>query len=288
MTIHPYRNYCSAEPICRPGCPSKTTPFYQVCTAAAESDRKELVQEYSTMRLVHKANDGRIKNALPLDRLHNELHLASLSLHNSGASNILIAKVSFDCMITERLGSTRRDYLFFDLRIPGTKTQSESVFSYELIRNAYGSSERLYAALAHFYRLGRASVNQPGHKHGHTPDYDHKVSKHDQYIRHTEQLLVAYLALPEAAVMLRNRLKIELRGKHPDASVCKVYHIGLHMHSTKTCCAPCEYSLIGLMNARKPFVQNKKNLGLLYNFQKAISAINETLRLTLPTHSPLG
>lgn len=274
------------------GCPSRLAPIYQVSTLPV-GERTKLIHQFTTMSLVHQTKTGQIKNSLPLGNIHHELEIASLALDNSGASNILLSKVSFDCLITctpdPDAGDAKkqyRDYLSFDLRIPGTNADQEAVFSYDMIEKAYGGKANLYAAIKHFYLLGRATVNAGNHKHGHFPDYDPLSSKHDQYIRHTEQLLVAYLALPEAAEMLRNRLRAEIRGKYPNAIEVKDYNMGVHTRSTKRCCGPCEYAFIGLMNEQTGFQLNGKQLGFLPNFEQACSVPNEQLTITLPQRSP--
>jgi hypothetical protein len=241
------------ELVNRKGCPCQLTSCCQISHFSKSREKCEnVMQEFATMRLVHRTKTTHIiKNSLSLNRIHHELEVDSLHLSKSGSSNILLSKVSFDCLIITKSEKKYRDYLSFDLRIPGANTEEETVFSYDMIEKAYNGKVNLYETLKHFYTFGRSIANNEDHKHGHRPDYDSKSSKHDQYIRHTEQLLVAYLALPEAAKMLSNRLRLELRGKYADVNVVKVYNMGLHMHSTKTCCAPCEYSLIGLMNDNK-------------------------------------
>lgn len=234
----------------RRGCACKMTPTYQV-TSTPEGERTRMIHEYSTMMLVHQTKDGRIKNSLRLGPLHHELEIDSLVLSRSGASNILLSKVSFDCLIVDASGQEKRAYVHFDLRIPGTNAKGKTVLSSDMMAEMYGGKENLYAALKFFYQLGRSTANPSKHKHGHCPDYNPETSKHDQYILHTEQILAAYLALPKAAQMLFNRLTTEVRTLYPDASSIKIYNMGLHMHSTKTCCAPCEFVLVGLMQANK-------------------------------------
>ncbi len=273
MNIITQRNiYDIGAPVCREGCPNKMTPTYQI--SSLNQERTELIHEYTTMRLVHQSKNGEIKNSLPLGPIHKELELASLPLQGSGSSNILLSKVSFDCLITDSAGVKRRDYLCFDLKILGANSTKKPVFSYEWIEKAYGDKEKLYAKIKKFYDAGRKVAV---HKHGTEPDYTGKKPSHDQFIRHTEQLLVAYLALPDTAKMLANQLRTAIRGKYPEAAEVKVYNMGLHMHSTKTCCAPCEYTLLGLMN--------KKKHSFLSNFSRATSIPNEMLKMTLPNKS---
>jgi len=268
----------------RAGCPCTLTTSYQVSTLPA-GERLRLVHEYTTMRLVHQSKTGVVKNSLDLGPVHHELEIDSLVLTASGASNILLAKLSFDCEIADAEGKKKRDYLVFDLKIPRIDSDEEAVFCYDILAKAHGSKANLYAALKHFYDLGRRLVNPQGDKHGSKPAYSPQLPKQDQLIRHTEQMLIAYLVLPQASAMLRNRLRAEIRGKYPGAASVKVYNMGLHMHSTKTCCAPCEYSLVGLMNERAGFVQQNKPLGFLSNFQRACAVPNEQLAFTFPQNT---
>jgi hypothetical protein len=270
--------------VCRPGCPSQLIPFYQI-TERPEGDRKALVDQYTTICLAHLAKDGRIKSRFPLKDIHNELASTSLALASSGSSNILLSMVSFGCLITTASGKQVRDRICFSLRIREANTQQKSVFSYEMIVKEYGGKSALYEVIGRLYQEGRSLANPNDCKHGHVPDYSSTTSKHDQYIRHTEQLLAAYLVLPEAANMLAEQLRGRTRAKYPDASALKVYNMGLHMHSTKTCCAPCEYTLLGLMNMHAVLLQNGKHLGFLPNFIQAVAQQNEMLQMRSPKQS---
>lgn len=269
----------------RPGCPCHLAPTYQVVNPVNAQQRRQLVHNFTTMQLCHMSRNDTLKNALNLDAIHHELECSSLVLRTSGSSNILVASVSFDCLITDASEKEHRQFITFDLKIPGMNTDEYSVFPYEAMQRAYGSKKNLYKVLQYFYDQGRAIVNPNDDKHGTHPDYNPSKAAYDQYIRHTEQLLVAYLALPEAATMLSNRLRAEIRGEYPNASSAKVYNMGLHMHSTKTCCAPCEYSLIGLMNVCNGLRLGRKPLSFLTNFQTACAIPNDCLTFTLPQRS---
>lgn len=267
-------SYTPNMPTMRKGCSCYQTPHYTTTTPpSANGHKKALIQPFTAMQLIHKSKDGRVKNKLSLSKIHHELESHSLILRASGASNTLLTTISFNCLIKTGSNQEIRDYLTFDLRIPGTSTTTDSVFSYDLVQKLYGSKKELYEALKHYYAKGRAIINPENHKHGHEPEYNHLNSKHDQYIRHTEQLLVAYLALPEASKMLSKRLITEIRGKYTDVTSVKIYNMGLHMHSTKTCCAPCEYSLIGLMNDIQGYIKRGKTIGFLTNFKNSSSDV---------------
>lgn len=271
----------------RLNCPCQLAPLYQTKSTTSES-RTVVVHQYTTMRLVHRAKNGEIKNILDLRPIHDYLASHGRLVETlSGASNVLVASISFNCLIRQKTGEVlqsvissqggvrnhfvfeekSRKYITFDLKIPGANTGKSSVFSYDFIEKQYGGKKELYKAIKLFYEKGRSIINYNNKTHGHHPDYDPKLSKHDQYIRHTEQLLVAYLALPEAATMLCNRLRAHIRGTYPDATSVKVYNTALHLHSKKRCCAPCEYAFIGLMNDENAFLNNFKNECSLLNGQ---------------------
>ncbi len=277
----PYQNHT------RPGCPCCPTPTYQIIKAVP-GQHPQKIHEYTTMTLAHQSKENDNKNLLPLKQIHHKLEASSLSLHQSGSSNILLSTISFNCLIKTSSDIAIREFIYFDLRIPGTNTEKEVVFSYDFVANAYGGKTALYAAIKKFYKLGRQTANSDNSRHGHNPKYDPAQSLHDQYIRHTEQMLVAYLALPEASEMLYRRLKVELRSKYADICKVKIYNIGLHMHSTKTCCGPCEYTLVGLMNAHEAIAQNNKQLSLLYNFEQSCAEPNDVVEFTFPQNKPLS
>lgn len=281
QSVSDLRSHHTPIPIIRGGCAAKLAPFYQVVSKTPE-ERKELINEYVTMRLVHYKKNGTVKNSYCLRAVHEQLENASLSLSKSGSSNILLSKISFDCLIQTQGGEEHRKFVTFDLKMDSL---TELVFSYDTILKTYGSKDNLYKTLEHFYTAGRQVANPTNEQHGHEPNYDQEAVGHDQFIRHTEQLLVAYLALPETAKMLATRLKGTIRGANAEAKSVKVYNMGLHMHSTKTCCAPCEYVLLGLMNQHNEFTQGDKSLGFLHNFRQAAITRDETLPIKLPQNS---
>lgn len=128
----------------RKGCPCELTPSCQTSISRAEAHRKQ-IYKFVTMRLLHQTKQGKIKNFLSLKKLHLELELESLKLQGSGSSNILLGKVSFDCLLKGKIQSVR-EYLSFDLRIPQANTEKQPVFSYEMIASMYGGKENLYEA----------------------------------------------------------------------------------------------------------------------------------------------
>lgn len=227
-----------------------------------------------------------MKNALALGPLHQELERAALELNGTGSSNILLAKVSFDCEMKTKAGEVFRKYIHFDLKIPGLDNdQHQGVLSYNFLEQLHGSKKKVYELIEAFYKSGRREVNRADEQHGIQPLYDGTKPAHDQYIRHTEQMLVAYLASEEGAQMLLNRLRATIRGNHQEVQAVKVYNIGLHLHSTKTCCAPCEYSLIGLMTPTAVFTDQVKDYSLISNFQRLGRAPNEQLQFSFPRRS---
>lgn len=252
-----------------------------------DTSRRPLETDYTTMVLKHFSKTGTLKNELLLGPLHHELNTAMLPLKDTGASNILLTKVSFDCKITTKTGEVFRKYIHFDLKIPGINNpENGGALSYDFLENFYGNKATIYDLLGAFYNLGRQQVNCTDTTHGHKPNYDGKNASQDQYIRHTEQALVAYLASETGAQMLINRLRATIRGDHQTAQAVKVYNIGLHLHSTKTCCAPCEYALTGLMTPNTCFNdQEERTYSLLSNFQKLGTMQNEQLTFSFPRKS---
>lgn len=148
------RHHYAPQGYARKGCPCQLTPSCQEASLP-NGERTRLIHEYTTMMLAHASKQGVIKKHLHLAPIHHELELDSLTLQNSGASNILVSKVSFDCLITTASGEEVRDYIHFDLRIPGTNTDDEGVLSYEILEKTYGGKAELYSVMKSFYTLGR-------------------------------------------------------------------------------------------------------------------------------------
>jgi hypothetical protein len=274
----------------RAGCPRTLVPCYE--DVVAYTGRKPLIKQYTLMRLSHKTKAGVVKKELDLDKIHDDLRISSYALGIAGgASNVVLTKMSAEVLISFPDGSSVRDFIVFDLKIPGA---GEGI-SYDFLRDLYGDRANLYAAMKRFYYNGRSIANVAGHTHGVEPAYDCSSTAHDQYILHTEQMLVAYLAHPKASEMLVGRLRAEIRGKHPHAEATKVYNMSLHMHSTKTCCAPCEYALVGLMNSHGAINLPKKigadknpilAVSFLHHFQEQSLIPSEIMSFTLPKTSP--
>ncbi len=274
----------------RAGCPRILAPCYE--DTVARPGHQPLIRQYTLMRLSHKTGAGVVKKELDLDKTHDDLRISSYALGIAGgASNVVLAKMSAEVLISLPDGSSVRDFIVFDLKIPG----AGKGISYDFLRDLYGGRDNLYPVMKYFYDEGRGIANAAGHKHGTEPAYDCDTTAHDQYILHTEQMLVAYLAHPKASEMLVARLRAEIRGKHPYAQMTKVYNMSLHMHSTKTCCSPCEYSLVGLMNS--PDAVNltegagvhKKTIlvfSFLHHFQEKCLIPSEVMNFTLPEGSP--
>jgi hypothetical protein len=264
LAAAPVHRYGIPVPIARPGCPCVHTPSEDITTP------RGTVRKITTMALQHYgAPGGQPLNSLDLSGIHKKLEVASLQLQQTGSSNVLLTDVSFNCEIETPSGSYR-DFITFDLKIPESGA-NEGVFSSDMMRQAYGSKRDFFTNIEYFFLLGKQTANLGNNGHGVTPDYRKADATHDQYILHTEQSLVAYLATDKAALMLRNYLRAAIRGKYPDAISTKIHNLGLHMHSTKTCCAPCEYTLIGLMNSQA--------VGLIPNFRRFCAEPNEVLRL---------
>lgn len=277
----------TSDDIQRAGCPRLLVPCYEE-ELVVPGDKGATVQ-YTTMRLLHSSKAGLAKNQLELAKIHDDLRIAvgSITL-NGGASNLLVAKTSFDVLLTLTDGSQERAFISFDLKVPGA---ADTGMSYDYLKTLYQGRDNLYPVLEYLYDQGRSIANPADAKHGVTPSYDADTTEHDQYILHTEQMLAAYLAHPKAATMLVNRLRAEIRAKYPNVQAAKVYNMSLHMHSTKTCCAPCEYALLGLMNTKGPVPLTEEEGGVkktvmvfsfIHHFKQECLKGHEVMPFTVP------
>lgn len=214
--------------------------------------------------------------------------------------NVLAAKMSAVVKVTTAEGHDVRSLISFNIKIPQLrkkldKDKTAEVFCYDDITALYGNTENLCVVMKNLYNLGRATANPSNAKHGHKPDYNPLTPGiHIQNERHTEQYLAAYLAHPDAAAMILARLRTEIRYQHPGSKAAKIYSMQLHMHSNKTCCACCEYSLVGLMN-NTPYClfyeghpDASLSITFTHNIALACATPSEALPLTLPEHTPFN
>jgi hypothetical protein len=290
MALGAKKKVCTTVDKIRAGCPRVLVPCYE---QRPVPERPRLIVQRTLMRLSHTSKAGLVKKQLDLGGVHDELRVSSAAITlPGGAANIVLAKMSAEVQITLHDGSTVRDFVVFDLKIPG----AVSGISYDYLRDLYKGRGNLYPVIKYFYKKGRALANPGGHKHGTEPGYDPRTTKHDQQILHSEQMLVAYLAHPDASEMLVERLRAEIRGHYPAAQAAKVYNMSLHMHSTKTCCAPCEYALLGLMNTpRGVNLRGSDEVGVkttllvfsfMHHFTAQCARPSEMLSLSVPRSSP--
>ncbi len=230
-------------------------------------------RQTASMVVQHLGLDKKVLSKLDLGPIHRELEADCLGItRQEGASNVLLARVSFNCEITEAAQKIR-DYLSFNLKIPGDE---DGVLTSDKMQEVWKGREAFFKSIGHFYALGRTIANPKGATHGPQPNYSRKDPTHDQFILHSEQIVVSYLASPESALMIKNYLKALIRGKYPGSTSAKVYNMGLHLHSKKTCCSACEYVLVGLMNSWDPV------LGFLPKFVQACEQEGDTLSLRVP------
>lgn len=269
-SIHPYESHENP----RAGCPCVLSHFYQ--THYRTADRRPLTHHFTSMTLVHFNENSQMESKLLLDKIHCELEIDAYPFLPLRVANVVLSKVTFECQI-RKVSKVVREYITFDLKIPSIPPDTQTVFTYNWVKRAYqdwGKStfgltvphrtlglQILYGQLKRLYHLGRNLVNPDDRVHGNQPAYDHMLKNEHQYIRHSEQMLAAYLSLPEASELLYNRLKTTIRAKHADVVAVTVHNMALHIHSTKRCCSACEYVLIGLMNDRE-----HRALGLIPNF----------------------
>lgn len=263
----PTRTYLQPVPYPRAGCP---------CIITNASEQTYL--NGTVRRVTEMVLQNHLGQDIPLNSLHRDLETSHLLLHNSGSENICLSRIGFSCeiilpqgpLVTSYPSVTRyltvTPYLSFDLKIPGDRVNV--VFSSDLMLQAYQTQQALFAAIGQQHGVGHVIANPNNFTHGNTPDYvspNIGVPLNQSFVLHTEQMLVAYLARMDAAEMLKNRLKIFIRGEYGNAITAKVHAIGIHLNQNKTCCGPCEYSLIGLMqNTQQGLIPN---LGAVFNPQ---------------------
>lgn len=219
---------------------------------------------------------------IPLGRIHRNLEDSHLALHQSGSSNICLSRIGFNCQVNLIGGGIVTRYFSFDLKIP-LDNSTQGVFSADMLTHsrAHGSKQTLYNAIQPYNTLGRAISNPGNARHGNQPIYNLALVPrgpypNDSYILHSEQMLVGYLDLPDAATMLKNRLITHIRGEFSNASSAIIHAIGIHLNQTKTCCGACEYSLVGLMQR-----QGQGQRGLIPNLITACNTPNPTLALQM-------
>ena len=259
-------------------CPSKMTHAYQ--TQEEEGD-EDVIHRYTSMCFGNK-----ILGVYPLDYLHYDLQE---TVHLIGTEkegpNILAAKVSFVCKIFFEKKPPILELFSFGLKCRNGKGAPLMLFSFDQMEKIYGNSEDMFACIRHFYKQGQESESQTVN-HGHTPNYDvgkdGKLGRGQaQYVKHTEQLLVASLARPEVVKGLAEQLKQKIRKKYPEGKYVKVYSMGVHFHSIRICCAPCEYALKGIANDKMGKKINDVWLGLYPNFVKQLSETGFLRRSTI-------
>jgi hypothetical protein len=93
--------------------------------------------------------------------------------------------------------------------------------------------------------------------------------RHDQFTKHSENIMLAAMSTRIGLDYILNRLSSELRttGLYNIGDTVKIYALILHIHSTKTPCGVCEASLTGMQNShfRAPDEENPMFLEKLQN-----------------------
>lgn len=232
------------------------------------------------------------QNKIPLKSIHKEMEDCHHSLYNSGSKNIALCRMGFNCQVVMVGGQRVTKYFSFDLRFPSNGNSPVTIhpthpnhFSPDGIvlvpealehASAYGGRQQLFNRIQAFNTLGRGICNPGNVKHGNQPNYNNigNVKNVDlSYIRHSEQMLVASLALPQSAQLLKNQISTLIRGEFSQALNATILGIGIHLNQNKTCCGACEYSLVGLMN--------NTHQGLIPNLRNACINQQETLGLQI-------
>lgn len=213
-------------------------------------------------------NDIR-KGILYITSIHNNLGISenSLRIENAkalGNMNFVVADITFRISTGNHKDDHQRTFITFPIKVPGKIVYSmthaiEDIQKHlDNINSEQDAKEYIYKLMKERYQKGHNIAGE--NRCGHIPQFE-DVKGDAQYTHHSEQALLNYLATPQAAEMLLNRLSAEIRAqdlsKHGDT--VKIYSIILHLHSTKTPCGPCERSVIGVHHsAYRENTQEKK------------------------------
>ncbi len=240
------------------------------------------------LQMTHHSKTGEEKISLSLAIIHRSLReITNAAEAVDGNSNIAAAKITFEIATKLTNGRTiKRRFVTFDLRIPG----SYGCYNYNSAQQLYsdddGYGKDVELAQGLLYQTGRRVIGIPANQtHGTDPKHGSGNSGLDQFLRHSEHELAAYLAHPDASVMLVKRLIAYLRGENYALmnSVIKIYSVILHIDSTKSPCGACEYVLIGLQNLLIRD-QRQRDIGLLTNLAEELSRIKTPYHFIIPGH----
>jgi hypothetical protein len=213
-------------------CPSKMTNAYK---AKEENDVDDIVYHYTSMCFEQKSykDPNKTLGVFPLDYVHYDLQeTVHLIGTEKESPNILAAKISFLCKIFFKKKPPITELVSFGLKCKDNKGSSLMLFSFDEMEKIYGNSKDMFACIGHFYKKGRESDSQTI-VHGHTPNFkvdeSGKLKKSQaQYVKHTEQLMVASLARPEVTESLAEKLEQKIRKKYIKGTHVKVYTMGVH------------------------------------------------------------
>lgn len=209
------------------------------------------------------AKNPRKRVELPIAPIHLRLSTAENWIRKEntaefGTQNLVAVDMSFEISWGNHTpnGNHRRDFITFPLRIPGKQFYTVSDAFVDQENDLVQRRETGVNPTNHTYRLMRERYtkghNITGHNYcGYAPKFV-DVQTDKQYTHHSEQALYTYLATQDGVKMLTNRLTTEIRGRGiaSPGDTIKIYAVGLHIHSTKTPCGPCERSTVGVQNSQ--------------------------------------
>lgn len=266
-------------------------PHYKNCSLqhmrVKQHQASDQQGSYETIfaELIRTSKTGQIKSRSDLSSIHHQLRVTSNKQQNNQGNSVVV-DFSFFIKATEPDGKELEVPINFTLDIPkfdrpnNTSNTDADCFNYSHLGIDKTDFLNLLKTL---YWHGREVVGiSQDDKHGPTPKFDGS-SGDAQFIYHTEQVLVAYLCQPKAAMLMANRLIAEMRSKYPElawGTTLKVHHMVLHIHSDKTPCGPCEFSLIGLQNTWEG--DGQEVVGFLERFENVLTERSESFANSEP------
>lgn len=250
------RTYLQQSPPTKAAARRRATVIAGCCPCQVTNTSEHTYPNGAVRRVAEMVLQDHTRRFISLSKIHRDLENAHLPLHNSGSSNICLCRIGFNCQVNLIEGQTVTNYFSFDLKIPGDRN-NQGVFSSDMMitLGAHGNMQGLHTAIGNYHGLGRPIANPNLVVHGNQPIFNlaqvppNNVNLNLSLTLHTEQMLVAYLDLPQAATMLKNRLITHIRGEFSNATSATIHAVGIHLSQNKTCCSACEYSLVGLMQS---------------------------------------
>lgn len=195
---------------------------------------------------------GQVKYRFNPATIHHQQRV-TLNQQTTDQGNTIVADLSFSIKAIQPDKTEKEFTITFSLDIPRfdrpqSNNQATDCFNFSHTGTDENATLQMLKTL---YWHGRTIAGAvPSVKHGVAPKYDGS-GPDKQNVYHTEQALVTYLCQPKAALMVANYLVAKVRSEHEElayGSTLKINHAALHIHSDKTPCGACEFTLLGLQN----------------------------------------